>query len=480
MIDVLCVASEIFPLVKTGGLADVVGALPNAVGGQGVQMRTLVPGYPAVLSAMKSSQKVADIPDLFGGPAQLLAGQSAGLDIIAIDAPHLYDREGGPYALPSGVDFDDNWKRFAALSWVGAEMARGLVEGYKPDILHAHDWQAGLVAAYVRFGTPCDVKTVFTVHNLAFQGQVAQKLFGELRLPPKAFSVDGVEYYGDVGYLKAGLQCSDVLTTVSPSYALEIRSAEFGMGLEGLLNERAMDLHGILNGIDPEIWNPDTDVNLEANFHLDSVGLRKQNKIMLEKRFSLDAGKGPLFSVVSRLTWQKGIDLLAQSIDGLVAQGARLCVLGSGDKELEDAIADAVIRHPGKVGFVRGYDEPLSHLIQGGADAILLPSRFEPCGLTQMFGLRYGCVPVVARVGGLADTVIDANSAALEAGVATGVQFYPVTKTALDEAITRAIRLFSKPKSWGRLQRRGMKADVSWDVSAKRYAALYKELLGRK
>lgn len=478
MIEVLSVASEVYPLVKTGGLADVVGALPSAVGAHGVQMRTLVPGYPGVLKAMKSGQVVAEIEDLFGGPARLIAGRASDLDIIAVNAPHLYDREGGPYAGADNKDFADNWMRFAALSWVAAELARGLIEGYAPDILHAHDWQAGLAPAYVRFGVPCKVKTILTVHNLAFQGQVDAKLFNQLRLPPEAFSVDGVEYYGDVGYLKAGLQCADVLTTVSPTYANEVRTAEFGMGLEGLLNQRAADLHGILNGIDPVAWNPETDVHLEANYRSATLQARTKNKRALEKRFKLEEGAGPLFGVVSRLTWQKGIDLLAQCIDQMVMQGARLCVLGSGDADLEAAIADAALRHPGKVGFWRGYDEPLSHLIQGGADAILVPSRFEPCGLTQMFGLRYGCVPVVARVGGLADTVIDANAAALEAGVATGVQFGPVTQVALAEAISRTIRLFADPKSWARIQRRGMKADVSWDVSAKRYVELYFELLG--
>lgn len=477
MIEALSVTSEVYPLIKTGGLADVAGALPGALTEHGVHMRTLVPGYRAVLSALKGAQSVYEYDDLFGGPARILSGHGGGLDLIVIDAPHLYDRDGGPYAGPDGADFADNWQRFAALSFVGAELGRELVGGYRPDIIHAHDWQAGLTPAYVAFGAPSNVKTVMTVHNLAFQGHFGANVFAQLRLPQRAFAVNGVEYYGGVGFLKAGLQCAHALTTVSPTYAAEIRTPEYGMGLEGLLNVRAADLSGILNGIDLVAWNPDTDPHLESNFRPSVVHLRQRNKRALENRFGLESDEGPLFAVVSRLTWQKGIDLLAGAVDGLVAAGGRLAILGSGDKHLEAAMAAAAKRHPGRVGFVRGYDEPLSHLVQGGADAILIPSRFEPCGLTQLMGLRYGCVPVVARVGGLADTVIDANVVALDQGVATGLQFSPVTETALAEAIRRAIEIFRDQKTWGRMQKKGMKTEVGWNVSAKRYAELYAGLV---
>lgn len=479
MIEVLFVASEIYPLIKTGGLADVVGALPGALSVHDVQARVLVPGYPQVIDGAGNSQVVAEFEDLWGGPARLLAAQSHGLNLLIIDAPHLYARGGGPYGGTDGTDWPDNWQRFAALGWVGAELARGLVDDYQPHIVHAHDWQSGLAPAHIRFGPATGVKTVMTIHNLAFQGHFGADIFSGLRLPPEANAVDGVEYYGGVGYLKAGLQCADALTTVSPTYANEIRTSEHGMGFDGLLNTRAKELTGILNGIDVDVWNPETDPSLEVNYRTSKIKDRVANKRALEAQFGLEAGEGPLFSVVSRLTSQKGIDLLVSAIDGLVAEGGRLCVLGSGDNELEGSLQAAAARHPGKVGVIIGYDEPLSHLIQGGADAILIPSRFEPCGLTQLFGLHYGCVPVVSRVGGLADTVIDANGAAVSTGVATGVQFFPVTQVALVEAISRTISLFAQPKVWKKIQRRGMKSDVSWSASAKRYANLYKKLLGR-
>jgi len=479
MIEVLSITSEIYPLVKTGGLADVAGALPGALARHGINVRTLVPGYPQVMEALGKGRVVAEFDDLWGGPARLLAGAAKDLELIVIDAPHLYMRDGGPYLQADGKDWPDNWARFAALSWVGAELARGLVDGYRPQIVHAHDWTAAMSAAYLKFGPPTDVKSIVTIHNLAFQGQFDAHIFDDLRLPPHAFSMEGVEYYGGVGFLKAGLLSADILTTVSPTYACEVRTSDYGMGLEGLLTSRVDDLFGILNGIDTEVWNPGTDPMLKANYRTNTAHLRIENKHAVEERFGLEAGEGPLFGVVSRLTWQKGIDLLVETIDDLVAQGGRLAVLGSGEPGLEAALTAAAERHPGKVGIIIGYDEALSHLMQGGLDALLVPSRFEPCGLTQLFGLRYGCVPVVSRVGGLSDTVIDANEAALDAGVATGVQFFPVTAMALAEAIKRTIVLFGSQKIWKKIQRRGMKSEVSWDASAARYAELYTKLVGQ-
>ncbi|HEY8594057.1 MAG TPA: glycogen synthase GlgA [Devosiaceae bacterium] len=478
MTDVLSVASEIYPLIKTGGLADVAGALPAALSDHGVHMRTLVPGYRQVLDRIERGAVLAHFDDLFGGAARLIAGASDGLDLIVIEADHLYDRPGGPYSGPDGVDWPDNWRRFAALSWVAAEIARGLLDGYSPRIVHAHDWQAAMSAAYIAFGPPSDVKTVVTIHNLAFQGQFGADIFGQLRLPAGAFTMTGVEYYGGVGFLKGGLQCAHALTTVSPTYALEIRTPEFGMGLDGLLRARTDDLHGILNGIDTRAWDPSIDGALAKTFRADALKWRGENKTALLERFHLDDGEGPLFGIVSRLTWQKGIDLLAGAVDDLVAMGGRLCVLGTGEADLEQGLLAAQERHRGKVGVILGYDEGLSHLVQGGADAILIPSRFEPCGLTQLYGLRYGCVPVVAHTGGLADTVIDANEAAVAAGVATGVQFSPITGPALSDALRRTVKLYHDQKVWRRLQRCGMKSDVSWDASASRYADLYRGLLG--
>ena len=480
MIEVLSVASEVYPLIKTGGLADVAGALPAALAPLGVSMRTLVPGYPAVTGQMAGGRVVAQMGDYFGGEARLLAGRAGDLDLIVLDAPHLFDRPGNPYQMPDGSDWPDNWRRFAALSFAAYELGRGLVEGYRPQILHAHDWQAGLVSAYVTYNAPTRVKTVQTVHNLAFQGVFGWDVFGELRLDFRAADEGAIAYFGNIGYLKVGLQCADALTTVSPTYAHEIRTAAYGMGLEGLLQARAADLHGILNGIDDRSWNPANDPALVETYAAGSTQKRQGNKSELAKRFGLEDGPGPLFAVVSRLTWQKGIDLLAECIDGLVQQGGRLAVLGAGDPTLENAIRGAAMRHPGRVGIVTGYDEDLSHLLQGGADIMVIPSRFEPCGLTQLYGLRYGCVPLVSRVGGLADTVIDANEAAVEAGAATGIVFAPATEEALAEAIRRAIQLYGREKVWKKMQRRGMKTDVSWEASARKYATLYSNLLGLK
>ncbi|MBJ3783676.1 glycogen synthase GlgA [Devosia sediminis] len=476
--EVLSVASELYPLVKTGGLADVAGALPGALAGSGVTMRTLVPGYPAVLGRMTGGREVARFDDLFGTTGRLIAGRVEGLDLIVLDAPSLYDRPGNPYMGPEGWDWPDNWKRFAALSWVASELGLGLVDGYSPQVIHAHDWQAGLVPAYVKYGPSATLKTVMTVHNMAFQGTYGADIFGQLRLPPHAFSVEGVEYYGGVGYLKAGVECADVVTTVSPTYAAEIRTPAYGMGLEGLLNNRSSTVFGVLNGIDTSAWDPATDPALVQNYTANSVQGRINNKRAVQEAFGLEPSDGPLFSVVSRLTWQKGIDLLVANIDMLVAAGGQLAVLGSGDTELENAVRGAAQAHPGRVGMITGYNEKLSHLIQGGADVMVVPSRFEPCGLTQLYALRYGCIPLVSRVGGLNDTVIDANIAAMQAEVATGIQFAPPDAGALADAIRRTLALYADEKTWKKMQRRGMKSDVSWEASAARYAQLYASLIG--
>ena len=480
MIEVLSVTAEIYPLIKTGGLADVAGALPAALAKNGVSMRTLVPGYPAVKAKLGPSREVYYFADLFGVEARLFAGRAEGLDLIMLDAPALYDRPGNPYVGPDGWDWPDNWKRFAALSWVASELGLGLVEGYRPQIIQAHDWQAGLVPAYVKFGPSATLKTVMTVHNMAFQGTFGSDIFGQLRLPSHAFSVEGVEYFGGIGYLKAGVECADVVTTVSPTYAAEIRTPAFGMGLDGLLNNRSETVFGVLNGIDMDAWNPSTDQSLRSTYSVNSLNSRNLNKAAVQEAFGLEPSNGPLFAVVSRLTWQKGIDLLVNNIDMLVEAGGQLAVLGSGEAELENAVRGAAMRHPGRVGLVTGYNEQLSHLVQGGADVMMVPSRFEPCGLTQLYALRYGCVPLVSRVGGLNDTVIDANVAALQAEVATGVQFAPPSDDALANAIRRTLALYVDDKSWKKMQRRGMKSDVSWESSAARYAQLYSSLIGLK
>jgi starch synthase len=444
-------------------------------------MRSLVPGYPAVMSAVKRRKALLQYPLLHGGKASVHAASVGELDLLVLDAPHLFDRPGGgPYGDAAGHDWPDNWRRFAALSQVGADIAAGAIKGYVPDLVHAHDWQAAMTLAYMRYGKAAGTPSVMTIHNLAFQGRFAAGIFGELGLPAEAMHMDGVEYYGGVGFLKAGLQAASAITTVSPTYAMEIRTPEFGMGLDGLLNLRAADLYGIVNGIDTDVWNPATDSHLVAGYDAGDLSPRRRNREAVENRFQLEGDASPLVCVVSRLTWQKGMDMLAASVDGIVNAGARLAVLGSGDPALEGALLAAASRHRGRVGVIVGYDEGLSHLMQGGCDAILIPSRFEPCGLTQLYGLRYGCVPIVARTGGLADTIIDANEAAVAAGVATGLQFAPNSSDALLNAVARMINLHRDPEIWETLQRQGMKTDLSWRRSAEKYAALYRLLLSKK
>ncbi len=476
--DVLSVASEAFPLIKTGGLADVVGALPAALLAEGVRVRTLLPGYPAVMQALGAAPVAGAFADLAGGPARLLAGQAGGLDLLVLDAPHLYTRPGNPYTGPNGRDWPDNAQRFSALARAGAAVAQGMLPGWRPAVVHAHDWQAALVPAYLHYaGT--HVASVLTVHNLAFQGQFPAMLLGELGLPGSAYAIDGVEYYGSIGFLKAGLLFADRITTVSPSYAAEIRTPDGGMGLDGLLRGRGGAVSGILNGIDTAIWNPATDPRLAARFDAGDPSGRARNRAALQSRVGLapDA-TAPLFAVISRLTWQKGMDLLPAALPALLEEGGQLAILGAGDGAIVAALQAAIAAHPGRVGCVFGYDEDLAHLMQGGADALLVPSRFEPCGLTQLCALRYGAVPVVARVGGLADTVIDASPMALSAGVATGVQFAPVAAEMLEAAIRRAASLHRAPAAWARMQRNGMAADVSWRDPARQYAALYNDLIG--
>ncbi|HEY1124082.1 MAG TPA: glycogen synthase GlgA [Sphingobium sp.] len=477
-ISVLSVASEYWPLVKTGGLADVAGALPAAVAAHGVSMTPFMPGYPAVMKALGRKRVLHKYGSLLGSPARILAGKHGEQPILVLDAPGFFERDGGPYSDSMGRDWLDNGLRFAAFSRAAADLAAGLA-GHKPfDILHAHDWQAGLAPAYLIYATPGDnrPRTVMTIHNMAFQGFFGADFFPRLELPQPAWSIEGVEYHGGVGFLKAGVGLADAITTVSPSYAEEIRRPQFGMGLEGLILGRQDRLSGIVNGIDPAIWNPATDPALASTFTAETLKKRGKNKRAVEAAFGLEPGDGPLFVVISRLTWQKGMDVLIEVLDHLVGLGGRLALLGSGDAAIEAGLREAAGRHPGRIGIRTGYDEALSHLMQGGGDAILVPSRFEPCGLTQLYGLAYGCVPVVARTGGLADTIVDANLAAVSADAATGILFSPLNYEGLSQAITRAVRLHADRDAWVRIQKRGMAADFSWTRSGKTYAALYARL----
>jgi starch synthase len=477
--QVLSVASEAFPLVKTGGLADVVGALPAALAPHGVTITTLLPGYPAVREVLgPTAPFVHRYRDLMGAQAQILSGQIGGHPLLVLDAPGLFDRKGGLYGDATGTDWHDNWRRFAALGRAAADLAAGVVPNWRFDLLHAHDWQAGLAPAYLRFapGTITKTPSIMTVHNMAFQGRFDRAIFPALALPPQANDINGVEYYGGVGFLKAGLASANAITTVSPTYAKEIARPEFGMGLEGLIKTRGAVVTGLLNGIDTAIWSPGADAALKATYDATALEKRQVNRKAIETGFGLTPDDGPLFTVVSRLAWQKGMDVLADQVDFLVAHGGRLAVLGTGEPAIEAKFRAAAARHPGRVGAIIGYEEKLSHLLQGGADAILIPSRFEPCGLTQLYGLAYGCVPVAARTGGLADSIIDANQAALANGVATGILFDEVSADGLTDALRRTFALFAQKTVWQQIQRQGMRSDFSWVRTGALYAGFYKGL----
>jgi starch synthase len=478
-VKVLFVTPELFPLVKTGGLADVSGALPVALARLGIDVKVLLPAYPGVLERLGSAEPVVSVDDLFGGPARLVAGRTTtGVAVFAIDAPHLFTRPAGLYLGSDGKDWGDNAQRFAALGWLGAEIGLGRLLDWHPDVVHAHDWHAGLAPAYLALSGARRPATVQTIHNIAFQGNFPARLLGELRLPPSAFRIEGVEFYSQIGFLKAGLHFADHITTVSPTYAREIQTPEHGMGLDGLLHHRAKQLTGILNGIDEMAWNPAQDPHIPSRYCDTRLADKAPNKAALQERLGLDRSvEGPLFCIVSRLAYQKGLDLALAALPDLLAGRGQLALLGTGEAGLETQFRAAAAAAPDRIACVFDYDEKLSHLFQAGADAIIMPSRFEPCGLTQLYAQRYGTLPIVSRVGGLADTVIDASEAALNDGVATGFQFAPPTASALRLVLSRTFDLFAQPAAWRQVQRRAMTREVGWQRPAERYAALYRRLV---
>ncbi|GGB88369.1 glycogen synthase [Marivita lacus] len=474
---VLMVASECAPFVKTGGLADVVGALPAALARVDVDAQVVLPAYPPLFPLLPEGTEVTRFDDLPGGPGRIVKVTAQGMTLLLLDAPQLFDRPGGLYVDESGTDWPDNHLRFGALSMAGARIAMGAIEKYQPDVLHAHDWQAALSPVYLRMAGRDTPRSIITIHNIAFQGRFGPQVLDRLHLKTDWFHPEGLEFHGDLSFLKGGLIFSDRITTVSPTYAREILTPEFGMGLEGVLQARAPVLSGVLNGIDTDAWNPAEDITLAEPYDAKSLKRKAANRIALSEQLGLETGSaGPLFCVVSRLTSQKGLDAVLGAVPHLVEHGAQLAVLGSGQPELEQGFRDAAQAHPGQVATHIGYDERLSHLFQAGSDAILIPSRFEPCGLTQLYGLRYGTLPVVARTGGLADTVIDANVAALIAKAATGFVFTDVTTPGLEQVIDRVIAAYADPKLWQSMQRAAMRHPVSWDSSAKAYRDLYADL----
>lgn len=476
--QVLMVASECAPFVKTGGLADVVGALPAALASLGVDTQVVLPAYPALFPLLPTGTEVARFDDLPGGTGRIVKVAAHGLTLLLLDAPQLFDRPGGLYVDETGKDWPDNHLRFGALSMAAARIAMGQIDGYHPDVLHAHDWQAALAPVYLKMSNQQTPRSIITIHNIAFQGRFGPQVLGQLHLKTDWFHPEGLEFHGDLNLLKGALMFSDRITTVSPTYAREILTPEFGMGLDGVLRSRSDVLSGLLNGIDTDAWNPSDDPALVEPYDAKSLKRKTANRTALCARLGLEPERGgPLFCVVSRLTSQKGLDALLDAVPHLVAKGGQLAILGSGQPELEQGFKDAAEAYPGQVAAFIGYDEPLSHLFQAGSDVILIPSRFEPCGLTQLYGLRYGTLPVVARTGGLADTVIDANVAAIAAKVATGFVFGDVSALGLSEVIDRVIEAHSDPKLWQSMQRNAMRHPVSWESSAKAYRDLYSELI---
>lgn len=479
---VLQVSAEIYPLLKTGGLADVAGALPAALARVGCEVRVLLPGFPAITSQLTDAVDVAEFTAPWGERARLRFGRFAALGGQAgyvIDAPALYDRPGNPYHDGAGQAYADNHRRFALLGLAAARLAQGLDALWAPRIVHSHDWHAALTNAYLALGAAPGARTVYTVHNLAYQGLFDARVLAEIGLPARAFAVTGVEFHGALSFMKAGLYYADRITTVSPTYAREIQTVEQGCGLDGLLRDRRSVLSGILNGVDETVWNPATDALLPSRYDAQRIAGKARCKAALQSELGLAVDNTqPLFGIVSRLVEQKGLPLLLAVLPDIVARGGQLVMLGSGDAALEAAFTDAARAHPLQVAVRIGYDEAFAHRVFGATDLTLVPSRYEPCGLTQLYGLRYGSLPLVRRVGGLADTVVDSSLETLAEGTATGVVFDRFDADDMRSAVRRAFALYRRRPDWRAVQRRAMAQDVSWTASAERYAALYSELAG--
>ena len=483
-IKILFVTSELYPLVKTGGLADVSASLPAALQSLGLDVRILLPGYAGVMAQLPHTRKAALISNVSAYYPDCTLRTSRAPDtnvpLMLLDCPTLYHHENGPYQDRSGSDLPHNHLRFGLLGYVAALL--GGDESpltWRPDIVHCNDWQSGLAPAYLHYMPGTKPPSIITIHNLAFQGIFPLDIFPWLGLPVQSFQMNGLEYYGNVSFLKAGLFYADRITSVSPTYTAEIQRAPLGMGLQGLLTTRRDHLTGILNGIDEKAWNPHSDPHIPAHYDAIDLSNKRHNKRALQQRMGLDVNANvPLIGVVSRLTHQKGIDMIVQIIPELMARGCQLAILGSGEAVHENALLQFAQQHPGKVAVKIDFDENLSHLITAGIDMFLMPSRFEPCGLNQMYSQRYGTPPIVSATGGLADTVIDCNPETIAAQEGSGFVFEDLQSSGLLTAIDRALTYYRDASVWPKLQRAGMERDFSWTTSAQRYLDLYQSLLG--
>lgn len=477
MHKVLFVTSEAHPLAKTGGLGDVCGSLPSALQKVGNDVRVLLPAYPSAKRSAGSLRAVAEIPVGFANTsATLLEGVMPGTDIALwlVDFPPAYARDGHPYLDSNGQPWHDNAQRFALLCYVATALATARTSiGWLPDVVHCHDWQTGLIPALLaRYSTRPG--TVFTIHNLAYQGLFPGDTLRQLDLPPDFWSMHALEFHGHLSFMKGGLVFADQLTTVSPTYAREIQTPEFGYGLDGLLRHRTDRLSGVLNGIDTDAWDPSQDPHIAQHYSPRSFARKQGNKTALQQSlgFATDP-ECPIVGMIGRMVEQKGFDLALGALGSLLEQSAQVVVLGSGDGGLEDAWRDAQRRHPEQIAVHIGYSEPLAHQIEAGADLFLMPSRFEPCGLNQMYSQRYGTIPIVRRIGGLADTVVDASALHIKEKTATGIVFDDASVGALDHAIRRALTLYRDKATRREVALAGMRQDFSWQKSAADYSAIY-------
>ena len=483
---VLFVASEVYPLIKTGGLGDVAYSLPHALHALGADIRLVVPGYRALLQQLQQVRILGWI-EVRGAEgihsARILETQHPdfAFPLWVVDCPPLFDRAGNPYISATGQDWADNAERFTVFSRIAALLGEDALNiNWQPAIVHLHDWQTGLTAAFLH-EQAARPRIVFTIHNLAYGGYFPHDDFVRLQMPGQWWHSEGVEFHGGFSMLKAGIVYADAVTTVSPTYAKEICTPEFGFGLDGLLRAHQAKLHGILNGIDTRVWDPVTDAHLPAHYSVNRIQPGKsRNKRALLQRFlgTVDDAqlRAPLLGLVGRLVEQKGVDRVLAAIPVLLAEtDARIVLLGSGQTVYEQKLTRLAKKHPERVLVEIGYDEPLAHLIEAGADIFLMPSRFEPCGLNQMYSLRYGTPPVVFKTGGLADTVVNASEATLADGSANGFVFERPGAVAFLGAIRRALKLLAKPVLWRRIQQTGMRQSFDWEHSARHYLSLYSE-----
>ncbi|HXS50974.1 MAG TPA: glycogen synthase GlgA [Usitatibacter sp.] len=473
--SVLFATPECAPLVKTGGLGDVSGALPPALAALGLDVRVLLPGYSPVLQQLSGARALAEL-EVLGRRTRVLESKLAeGVPLLVLDCPALYDRGGGPYQADDGDDWDDNALRFGVLSRAAALLASGdsPIE-WRPEVVHCHDWPTAIAPLYLGCGDARRAKSVLTIHNLAFQGLFPYGDLDGLGIPDPARGLEGMEFHGRASFLKAGIVYADAVTTVSPTYAREIQTPELGFGLEGVLRMRADSLHGVLNGIDAKVWNPQADPHLASPYGVLTLERKVANKRLLKKRLGLG---GPddrlLLGCVSRITHQKGIDVIAAAIPRLVAMGVQLALVGTGDREMSAALKAAQARHPGEVALFIGFDEALAHLVEAGADAFLMPSRFEPCGMNQMYSQRYGTPPIANATGGLVDTVVDDSHGP---NGATGFLLREPTVDQLVKGVERALAAYRDPPHWKKLQLNGMTRDFGWEPAARAYRAIYEGL----